>query len=195
MTDMFKNAYFGKAYQTRDGKKVIFSHTVYSDEDNELFAYLMSEHQGISSFSESELNCLRVSMDGTWHSKKYESNNDVVSEWQEPIKDIFQRACFGSAYKTRNGRKALFISSYDDYFTLYVENSGTSVYTKDGLHKRFDELDDVETPKSYSELDIVSEWMNEIDEKKLDYIANECYPQMSQVANVNVASQKETFKR
>lgn len=86
MKNIFENAYFGKVYKTRDGKKAIFSHTEYSEEDNETFAYLMIENKGVvSNCSESELNCLLVSLDGTWHAKKYESEDDIVSEWKEPI--------------------------------------------------------------------------------------------------------------
>lgn len=80
MKNIFKNAYFGKPYKTRDGRKVIYSHTFFSKEDNETFAILMFHNENVTEDNCDHLATLVVSLDGTWHRKKHTSPIDVVSE-------------------------------------------------------------------------------------------------------------------
>lgn len=84
---------------------------------------------------------------------------------------MFENAYFGKPYKTRNGRKALYITKSSISVFVYVENSGLSCYNAEGLHRRYADLDDFESQKAYTELDIISEWKEEIDEEKLHEIS------------------------
>lgn len=71
MKNMFKNAYFGKPYKTRDGEKAI-----YLREDFKHHLYL--ENGGI-------IDCNR---DGTFESVIGRIEKlDIVSEWQEELTD------------------------------------------------------------------------------------------------------------
>lgn len=79
-------------------------------------------------------------------------------------KNIFENAYFGKAYKTRDGRKAIFSRKDGDTFDLETEESynpvredGSFLYTKEGYE---------------SSCDIISEWHTEIDEQELDKLAN-----------------------
>lgn len=81
------------------------------------------------------------------------------------MKNIFENAYFGKAYKTRDGRKALFSRKDGDTFDLETEDSynpvrsdGSFLYTKEGYE---------------SNSDIVSEWQEEINEEELDKLARE----------------------
>lgn len=73
--------------------------------------------------------------------------------------NIFENAFFGKVYKTRDGRKAIYLGSfYDDkHFPhkIAVENCGTYGYPDDGTYI-----------KEHDYLDIVSEWSESIDEEK-----------------------------
>lgn len=80
MKNIFENAYFGKPYKTRDDKRAIFSHTFFSKEDNETFAILMVPNENVTEENYDYLRTLVVSLDGTWHEKKYPSSNDIISE-------------------------------------------------------------------------------------------------------------------
>lgn len=80
MNNIFKNAYFGKPYKTREGRTVIFSHTFFSKEDNETFAILMFHNENVTEDNADHLATLVVSLDGSWHRKKHTSPLDVVSD-------------------------------------------------------------------------------------------------------------------
>lgn len=85
MNNIFENAFFGKVYKTRDNRKAIFSHIFYSKADNEEFAVLIVPKTCITDFNADTTSSLNVSLDGLWHLKKYDSPNDIVSEWNESI--------------------------------------------------------------------------------------------------------------
>lgn len=81
------------------------------------------------------------------------------------MKNIFENAYFGKAYKTRDGRKAIFSRKDGDTFDLETEDSynpvrsdGSFLYTKEGYE---------------SSSDIVSEWQEEINEEELNELAKE----------------------
>ena len=67
MNNIFENAYFGKMYKTRDGRKA-----VYIQED------CCIVEGNIDTFSY---------FDDGHYSIYLESDIDIVSEWQEPIND------------------------------------------------------------------------------------------------------------
>lgn len=81
------------------------------------------------------------------------------------MKNIFKSAYFGKLYKTRDGRKALFIRKNTDkhfpYDILIEGNLGCIMYDETGKYVG-------EGPHAY---DIVSEWYEEINEKELDELA------------------------
>lgn len=83
MENIFNNAYFGKPYRMRSGQKALFSHTFFSKEDNEDFALLMIPQEPKTEYNKDSLKELLVSLDGTWHRKKYESSNDIIGEYSE----------------------------------------------------------------------------------------------------------------
>lgn len=66
MDNIFENAYFGKAYKTRDGGKALFQ---YKDSCQ---AHLFTETENID-----------VYLDGTIDYRFFDPSYDIVSEWQE----------------------------------------------------------------------------------------------------------------
>lgn len=83
------------------------------------------------------------------------------------MNNIFKDAYFGKLYKTRDGRKAIYLGTFynEKHFPhrIAVEDAGTYGYPENGKYIKDREY-----------LDIVSEWEEEIDEEsiKLDARAN-----------------------
>lgn len=69
MKNIFENAYFGKQYKTRDGRKAIYAHIAKND-----YHLLLIQDEVTSRIYE---------QDGRAHYVDREL--DIVSEWQEPI--------------------------------------------------------------------------------------------------------------
>ena len=73
------------------------------------------------------------------------------------MNNIFENAYFGKVYKTRDGRKALYIncSKKSNIHQLIIENDFMSkrAYYKDGHHEYY---------KNNMKEDIVSEWQDPI---------------------------------
>ena len=75
MNDMFKNAFFGKAYKTRDGRcalcisKCMNTYILYVNGDGEYYYNIDGSHK-----------CY-----GKFNPKKSYDNLDIVSEWNERI--------------------------------------------------------------------------------------------------------------
>lgn len=79
--------------------------------------------------------------------------------------NIFENAYFGKPYKTRDERKAIFMRHSDNTYHIYLAVGGVIFrYQFDGTYD--DESRD---------LDIVSEWTEEINEKELDKLAEEYF--------------------
>ena len=85
---------------------------------------------------------------------------------------LFENAYFGKAYKTRDGRKALFLytTNYNGttWYDCHVNNETVSFpYMSDGLmvghRKDFQQWEE----------DIISEWEEPIDEDELDRLAEQ----------------------
>ena len=76
------------------------------------------------------------------------------------MKNIFENAYFGKAYKTRDGRKALFMEHnlYDEYVLVVQDHKGYYCEIIKGETGRYFEEDPT---------DIVSEWQEEINEEEL----------------------------
>lgn len=74
--------------------------------------------------------------------------------------NIFENAYFGKAYKTRDGRKAVYIQ---EDCCIVEGNMDTFSYFDDGHCSMFSEECDI---------DIVSEWQEPINEEKLDEVLN-----------------------
>ena len=72
MTNIFKDAYFGKLYKTRDERRAVF---VSFNQYRENTAYLLLE----GNKSADLLNC-----DGYYWADHKETKDDIVSEWKEP---------------------------------------------------------------------------------------------------------------
>ena len=72
--------------------------------------------------------------------------------------NIFENAYFGKAYKTRKGDKALFQYKDSCHAHLFTELEDIDVYLDGTIDSRFFDTN----------LDIVSEWKEEINEKELD---------------------------
>lgn len=80
MINTFKNAYFGKAYKTRDGRKAIYCkyemiYGVVPNSEHSITKHLLLINN---------MQFVNVFEDGTTVKEK-EYPNDIVSEWQEPI--------------------------------------------------------------------------------------------------------------
>ena len=81
--------------------------------------------------------------------------------------NIFKNAYFGKAYKTRDGRKAIYISRESVYpFRHALSLGGVSyaIYKDNGKYDMLVQLDNYQA-------DIVSEWQEEIDKEHLDDLA------------------------
>lgn len=76
------------------------------------------------------------------------------------MKNIFEGAYLGKAYKTRNGRKAIYIYYGSDVNLPFIERH----------HLIYEGLNSIQT-SNYEE--IVSEWEEPIDEEELDRLAHE----------------------
>lgn len=87
------------------------------------------------------------------------------------MKNIFENAYFGKAYKTRDGRKAIYIKECffcsTDVLLSYEGSSALHRVTENGQYWA--------TPNSNSPDDIVSEWHEEINEEELDNLAEEYF--------------------
>lgn len=81
MNNIFENAYFGKAYRTKDGRKAVYlsAYKCNSDAEGEHVVHrLVTEHDGI----------FVVHNDGSYAQNDIYSDWNVVSEWQEPIDEV-----------------------------------------------------------------------------------------------------------
>lgn len=74
------------------------------------------------------------------------------------MENIFENAYFGKPYKTRSGRKAIYIYYGTDVIAPFIERH----------HLIYEGLNSIE-PSNYEE--IVSEWQEEINEDELDKLA------------------------
>lgn len=80
------------------------------------------------------------------------------------MNNIFENAYFGKAYKTRDGRKAIYLGCRDSFHILSPQDyNGIIAYKENGLVCEGEE----------QELDIVSEWQEEINEEELHKLATE----------------------
>lgn len=80
------------------------------------------------------------------------------------MKNIFDNAYFGKAYKTRNGRKAIFQYKDSSLAHLFTEDDEIEAYLTNGC---------VDSRFFNQSKDIVSEWQEEIDEEELSKLAEE----------------------
>ena len=86
---MFKNAYFGKPYKTRDGRKAIYHsydniypENPYQHHHNLILQKRDSERGDSLWIWANDYGHTCEHIEGKWLE---ESNADIVSEWQEPI--------------------------------------------------------------------------------------------------------------
>lgn len=86
------------------------------------------------------------------------------------MKNIFENAYFGKAYKTRDGRKAIYGGNNNSrlhslmFQTKDDEDVFLGLYNSDGLYVM---------AKNANHLDIVSEWENLFDENKMNTILDD----------------------
>lgn len=82
---------------------------------------------------------------------------------KEVRKDIFKNAYFGKLYKTRDGRKAIYIGGH----RCVIENNNNCFFSfrSNGMHEGY-----------ATGTDIVSDWQEEINEEELDKLAEELNP-------------------
>lgn len=76
MKNIFENAYFGKPYKTRDGRKAIYIKD--SQYDDGLVCVVYEDIASIH----------RVMKSGHyWANSNVETDDDIISEWQETINE------------------------------------------------------------------------------------------------------------
>ena len=83
------------------------------------------------------------------------------------MNNMFKNAYFGKAYKTRGGRKAVYISHESVYpfrYALSLGGVSCAMYKDNGTYDMLVQLDNYQA-------DIVSEQQEEIDEEHLDDLA------------------------
>lgn len=88
------------------------------------------------------------------------------------MKNIFENAYFGKAYKTSDGRKVLLVSIFPDTGNAFLISEYKIRDNCFGNHPYVYRLDGIN--KDCPELDIVSEW-GEISEEELDKLAEEYF--------------------
>lgn len=87
------------------------------------------------------------------------------------MKNIFENAYFGKAYKTRGGDKVILVTLLDNVaYLLSEEKIGKNSLFGNHIHSY--RLDGICTEYQCYVLDIVSEWQEEINEEELDKLAN-----------------------
>lgn len=81
MDNIFENAYFGKAYKTRDGSKAIFicerTNCAVWDLDRPYACVIEGYGEIWNYFPNGRL----------YFVEKFETENDIISEWEEPINE------------------------------------------------------------------------------------------------------------
>lgn len=88
MKTIFENAYFGKAYKTRDGRKAIYHsyNDIYPDNPYQSHHNLiLEEKDGVRDTIWiwcNDYGHIEEHIEGEWLN---ETDSDIVSEWQEPI--------------------------------------------------------------------------------------------------------------
>lgn len=107
------------------------------------------------------------------------------------MNDIFKNAYFGKPYKTRDGRKAIFIVDMGNYnFPYRLVIDGNDSFSN---YNEYGRMYSTELPN-----DIVSEWQEEINEEKLDKLANNEYPDDDDddvsLYGIDRTDQREAFK-
>lgn len=112
MANIFENAYFGKSYKTRDGRKAIYSYCI-KGKSNEHYLIVDGNHSLLGGYGDNGI----INACG-YHN----SNLDIVSEWQEPINEketLYIR--FGEIPK--NGKSAIWKGDkcvgYEDGVSVY----------------------------------------------------------------------------
>lgn len=102
MKNIFENAYFGKPYKTRDGRKAIYlgnSHKKYGEDE------IITILDGNLSFHIVELNGLCKSL--------CTCPSDIVSEWQEEInEEELDELAWKSLDKEVGGKISTFIKGF-----------------------------------------------------------------------------------
>lgn len=99
------------------------------------------------------------------------------------MENIFENAYFGKAYKTRDGRKAIYWRKLDFGHRLICEELHCSIIAHDDGK--------IQTGQD-NKVDITSEWQEEIDEEDLDELAEESSPRIGK--SDNIYYYKEGFK-
>lgn len=100
MKNIFKNAYFGKPYKTRDGRKAVYSHCI----DNKI--YLMYPHYYINNYS-TYVNYEYVDKKGYSYDNQHLSDDDIISEWTEEVDENELNKLATEALENINPTKAL----------------------------------------------------------------------------------------
>lgn len=96
------------------------------------------------------------------------------------MNNIFENAYFGKPYKTRDGKKAIYI-----YYGPDVQHPFINYH-----HLIYDGQNQIVAITNYEE--IISEWQEEINEEELDKFAEESSPRVGKLDNI--FSYKEGFK-
>ena len=106
--DIFENAYFGKPYRTRDGRKAIY---FYQTERNK-WHELIVEGDTVS------LPYIDNGLAVGWHLNNHEWPDDIVSEWHEEInEDELDKLAESKAFEFENGEMTDI--SYRDFMLGY----------------------------------------------------------------------------
>lgn len=100
--NIFKNAYFGKAYKTRDGRKALYVGKAYG---LGIYVYLLVI-EGSDDLDE-------FAQDGSFNVGS-EHPFDIISEWQEPI-DGEKLDIFAKEYIKDKKEQSMRIASYNGF--------------------------------------------------------------------------------
>lgn len=112
------------------------------------------------------------------------------------MENIFENAYFGKPYKTRDGRKALYLDSFyrltGEKHVLAIEHMEDNLLYvfSDGMYEPVGAIDD----RKENNNDIISEWQEEINEEELDKLAYDYCPEERTWATINGYKERDAFR-
>lgn len=107
----------------------------------------------------------------------YRAAGQNVEKKDEVMKTIFDGAKFGDVFKTRNGKKAIYVIHSDDRYGFVVDGfCETMPYVLEDNICKIARFDSPYTRTHYSsDMDVVEKWKGDIDEKYLDGLVHQYY--------------------
>lgn len=182
MKNIFENAYFGKPYRTRDGKKAIY---IGENSDN-LYFCIVDNSKVIR-------NYLNTGEETMFEHMPMDSPYNIIEEWQEEIsedeyenkiKSLIDSCMYWEAYEDAE----LFAKAFKELFDFAPNDKRTVDYCSDIIRSRKTIMDEVSKAiKSFM-------CQKDISDEELDKLAYEYCPKERTWATINGYKERDAFK-